>query len=59
MKESKNLTTDLTFPQLSALLLTLIEDKHAVIRKLEVRLKANGYYRVITNVYTTKDPVEK
>jgi hypothetical protein len=42
-----------------ALLATLAEDEHALIHKLEIRLKQGGIYRVIARVTKKDDSKQK
>jgi hypothetical protein len=58
VNESKNLTSDLDYKQMRALLKTLADDDHAQIKKLEIRRKINGSYRVVVNVKEVENPDE-
>lgn len=59
MSETVSAKANLNYAQMRALLKTLADDDHALIKKLEIRLKQNGDYTVIANVERVEKPGEK
>ena len=60
MSETVSAKAQLNYAQMRALLKTLADDDHALIKKLEIRHhKSNGEYTVVANVERVENPGEE